>query len=77
MRNRRDIVRLMGAASAAFVAVSCLADAGRAAPVLGYGAHLDAATAVLRAVTEHNQILAATTSPILAPRSGNGEGRHG
>jgi ribosomal protein S12 methylthiotransferase accessory factor len=55
----------------AFVAVSCLADAGRSAPVLGYGANLDAATAVSRAVTEHNQILAATTSPSLDPRLAN------
>lgn len=55
----------------AFVAASCLTDAGRSAPILGYGANLDAATAVSRAVTEHNQILAATTSPSLAPRLAN------
>ena len=53
-----------------FVALSCLAD-GRRSPVLGYGANLDAATAISRAVTEHNQILAARTSPSLGRRLAN------
>ncbi|HEY2437337.1 MAG TPA: YcaO-like family protein, partial [Solirubrobacteraceae bacterium] len=55
----------------AFVAISCLAEEEHSAPLLGYGANLDAATALSRAVAEHNQILAGTTNPSLAPRSGN------
>jgi oxazoline/thiazoline synthase len=55
----------------AFVAVSCRADGGSSAPLFGFGANLDAATAVSRAVTEHNQIVAGSTSPSLSPRPPN------
>lgn len=55
-----------------FAAVSRRVDGGPELPLLGFGAHLDARVALLRAVTELNQALAAEPRPGQKPGESGG-----